>query len=292
MNAIRRPKLVLLAAATAAIVSVLLAPGAGAASSSGAPRFDPPKKYYLALGDSYTYGFQFRKLGRPPAAFDTGYVDAFAERMRALRPELVVVNYGCPGESSGTFLAGGCPTRPLVALHDPYDGPQLEAAVAFLRAHPGKVSPITVTLWGNDVGDLIRSCGCDFFCVQARAPAAIAAYETRLSTIMRTLRAAAPASELIVNGAWHSVVDVDISPFFDVQFAALNAAIARQAAVVGARFADLATVFNPPGAQARQTAICTLTLLCLEGDSHPSDAGYRAIAGALFAASGYDRLDG
>jgi lysophospholipase L1-like esterase len=274
------------AALVAAVLAVVLV--SGAASSAGEPRFNPPKRYYLALGDSYTYGFQFNKLGQPAAAFTTGYVDAFAALMRAIRPDLVVVNYGCPGESSVTFIAGGCPARSLVELHDHYEGAQLEAAVAFLRAHPGQVSPITLTVWGNDFGDLIRSCRGDFFCVQARAPAAIAAYEGRLATILQSLRAAAPDAELIVNGAWHSFLD--FYPLFDVHFAVLNAAIARQAALADARFADLAAVINPPGSEARVTAICTLTLLCSEDDSHPSDAGYRAIAGVLFEASGYARL--
>jgi hypothetical protein len=35
-----------------------------------------------------------------------------------------------------------------------------------------------------------------------------------------------------------------------------------------------------------------LTLLCSEGDGHPSDAGYRAMAEAVFEASGYARLGG
>jgi lysophospholipase L1-like esterase len=278
-----------LACLAAAFAAVVLASGVPA-SPGGEPRFDPPKRYYLALGDSYTYGFQSRKLGLPAAAFDTGYVDLFAARMRAVRPDLVVVNYGCPGESSVTFSAGGCPARSLVELHDHYEGAQLDAAVAFLRAHPGKVSPITLTVWGNDVGDLIRACGGDFLCVQARAPAAIVAYEARLSTILQKLRDAAPSAELMVNGAWHPFLE--FIPVFDAHFAALNAAIARQAALADARFAALAPVLNPPGDAARLAAICTLTLLCTEGDSHPSDAGYAAIAGALSEASGYARLGG
>lgn len=143
-------------------------------------------------------------------------------------------------------------------------------------------------MWGNDFGDLVRSCSGDFVCVQARAPAAIVAYELRLSLILQTLRAAAPDAELVVNGAWHSFLD--FYPLFDLHVAALNAAIARQAALADARFADVAGVLNPPGDQARVTAVCTLTLLCSGGDSHPSDAGYRAIAGVLFEASGYARL--
>ncbi len=50
----------------AVIVAALFAPGAHADASAEEPRFDPPKHYYLALGDSFTYGFQFSKLGLPP----------------------------------------------------------------------------------------------------------------------------------------------------------------------------------------------------------------------------------
>ena len=56
------------------------------------------------------YGFQpTRRRVLRPSAFDTGYVDVFAARLRKLSPEIEVVNYGCPGESSVTFTRGGCP---------------------------------------------------------------------------------------------------------------------------------------------------------------------------------------
>jgi lysophospholipase L1-like esterase len=273
----------------AVVVAALFAPGAHANASAEEPRFNPPKHYYLALGDSFTYGFQFSKLGLPPRAFNTGYVDVFATRMRTIRPDLVVVNYGCPGESSVTFIAEGCSGRAAgLALHDDYEGAQLDAAVAFLRAQPGQVSPITVTVWSNDFLDLVRSCGGDFVCVQAQAPAAIAQYASRLALILHRLRAAAPGAEIIVSGGWHPFLEH--IPLFDAQFAVLNVAIANAAMAEDAHFADLAPVLNPTGEAARVTAICTLTLLCLEGDSHPSDAGYRAIAGVLFETSGYARL--
>jgi lysophospholipase L1-like esterase len=273
----------------AVLVAALFAPGAHADASSDEPRFNPPKEYYLALGDSFTYGFQFSKLGLPPTAFNTGYVDVFAARLRAIRPDLVVVNYGCPGESSITFIAGRCPGREAgVALHDHYEGAQLDAAVAFLREHPGRVSPITLTVWSNDYLDLVRLCGGDFLCVQAQAPPAISQYGSRLALILHTLRAAAPSAEIIVSGSWHSFLE--FIPLFDAQFAVLNAVIADAAAPDDARFADLAPVLNPPEGAARLTAICTLTLLCSDGDGHPSDAGYRAIADVLFEISGYARL--
>ena len=93
------------------------------------------------------------------------------------------------------------------------------------------------------------------------------------------------SAEIIVSGSWHSFLE--FIPLFDTQFAVLNAVIANAAAAEGARFADLVPVLNPSGEAARRTAICTLTLVCSEGDTHPSDAGYRAIANVLYETSGY-----
>jgi hypothetical protein len=47
-------------------------------------------------------------------------------------------------------------------------------------------------------------------------------------------------------------------------------------------------VFNPQGSIAREKArICALTFACSQDDPHPTDAGYRAIAAVVWAASGY-----
>src|SRR5262249_40404561 len=143
----RRPVLVTVLLSGLALAGVL----AFTASATLGVRQVTPRGYYLALGDSIAYGFQPGKPQTAPASsFDTGYVDVFAARLRKLSPSLQVVNYGCPGESTRTFVAGGCPTRSEVRLHRPFKGAQLDAALSFLRAHPGDVSPITVTLWGND----------------------------------------------------------------------------------------------------------------------------------------------
>jgi lysophospholipase L1-like esterase len=73
------------ASAAAAGITLLLGGAAltlGATSQAGTT----PQRYYLALGDSITYGFQPAKFGLPPSGFDTGYVDVFAARLRALAP--------------------------------------------------------------------------------------------------------------------------------------------------------------------------------------------------------------
>jgi hypothetical protein len=113
--------------------AVVIAAGAGPASAA-APKFNPPKSYYLALGDSVTYGYQASKVvpGFTADDFDND-VDVFAAQLRSIQPTIEVVNYGCPGESSTTFIHGGCPGSLIgFPVHDPFSGPQLDAALAFL----------------------------------------------------------------------------------------------------------------------------------------------------------------
>src|SRR5262245_27004859 len=184
------------------VVAVLLTL-AGTATSGTSVRsvYQSPQSYYLALGDSMAYGFQPTKAKAPPAAVDTGYVDLFASRLRKLSPKLEVVNYGCPGESAQTFVRGGCDWLEHGGkLHDRFRGPQLKAALSFLRAHSGKVSPITVTLWGNDLPLPLSQNA-------KRAPSAIRSFARRFSSILRQLRAAAPNAEIIVSGAWNPEAD-------------------------------------------------------------------------------------
>jgi lysophospholipase L1-like esterase len=233
----------------------------------------------LALGDSHAFGFQFPKYhpGVPASDYSTGYADLVAAER-----ELTVTNFGCPGESTVTFVTGPCPYRALgEQMHDDYTGSQLAAALGYLRSHDGqKTRLITLTLWGNDVNALVASCAGDFACVQAQAPAAIAAFATRLTAILRALDEAADKhARIVVTGAF----DPNPSPLAQLThplFRALDDAIAAVAAGAGARYAPLFAAFDS------DAALCTLTLLCSDGDAHPSDAGYGVIADRVVAAAG------
>src|SRR5262245_41031140 len=104
-----------IALAVLTLTMAVLVPAASGGSSQ--------QSYYLALGDSMTYGFQPTKAGRPPAAFTTGFVDVVAAQLRKQAPDLQVVNYGCPGESTRTFVHGGCPAfDDHIRLHDAFRG--------------------------------------------------------------------------------------------------------------------------------------------------------------------------
>jgi hypothetical protein len=53
---------------------------------------------------------------------------------------------------------------------------------------------------------------------------------------------------------------------------------------------NVSAALSPPGKVSAQRArLCRLTLMCSKGDPHPTDAGYRAMANAFLAASGYPR---
>src|SRR5262245_39471048 len=73
-----------LIACLAGVVSI------AAASPASSQVVHGPKQYYLALGDSITDGYQayMHAAGLPPSAFDTGYVDVFAEYLREIQPSI------------------------------------------------------------------------------------------------------------------------------------------------------------------------------------------------------------
>lgn len=257
-----------------AIPVVLAVPGTATSGTS------QPQSYYLALGDSMAYGAQPNKAGAAPSRVNTGYVDRFASRLRKLSPEIQVVNYGCPGESTVTFTRGGCPwLAEGRQLHDAFRGSQLKAAVSFLRAHPDQVSPITLTLWGNDLAPLSAK--------GKRATSAIASFASRFNAILQQLRSVAPTAEIIVTGAWNPEADrlKQVTPLYR----SLDAAIARVAAASRARVANMFAAFNPGSVRAQEARLCALTFFCSQGDPHPTDAGYRVMADVHMAASGYPR---
>jgi len=133
-----------------AALSLLVLAALPASASTSNPKFNPPKSFYLALGDSLAFGYQQSKFianlpTENPSAFVTGYVDDFAGMLQGIDPAIETVNPGCPDETTSSFMAGGCPyTDAGFRLHRAYGGAQLDAAINFLKSHPGQVSPITI----------------------------------------------------------------------------------------------------------------------------------------------------
>jgi lysophospholipase L1-like esterase len=114
-------------------------PAVAAASHSRSSSLVGPRQHYLALGDSLAFGFQ------PNKDFTHGYVDDFFEQDLQKDGVENRVNLGCPGETSSTFITGGCPFAPSGSP------PQLLSALAYLHANAGTVSPVTLDIGANDV---------------------------------------------------------------------------------------------------------------------------------------------
>lgn len=267
----------------------------GTLSAAAAPgEYQAPRMFYLALGDSLAYGFEQAKFPAPASAFDTGYVDDFASSIHGLRPDVQVVNYGCPGETTTSYSVA-CAWHATfgLPLHDTYTTSQEAAAVAFLKKYPGQVSPITIDLGGNDALGLIKACNFDALCIGQGLPAVLQTIQTNLGSTLAELRQAAPRSEIIVMEYYNPLYV--LSPGTDVLVGQLNNVIAAAAAPSGARLANAFPVINGnPSFPSEFAAVCGLTGMCSPapgGDIHANDGGYALIAQQFWSASGYGQLD-
>jgi lysophospholipase L1-like esterase len=298
---IRMRLLVCCVASATAVGALVFAPAAGAFKVGST---------YLALGDSYAYGYhqaQFLEEIKSkgfiePATFNDGYVDDFAAALKAANPSLQVINDGCPGETSDAFIKGsGEPGRcadfpaafhwPDAFLHHPYFGTQLEDAEAVLKANPTGVSPITLDIGGNDA---LKACGPPKTCTEAEIAALYKHIGENVAFILGQLRKAAPTAQIVLLGYFNPFPLV----VPDKATAALNGALAAAAAAVpGTSFGNPLPLFNPsvltggPETQDIPT-ICAFTGMCPGGtynpaspqaDIHPSKLGYAVLAGVVGA---------
>jgi lysophospholipase L1-like esterase len=277
-------------------MAVLLACVAAPAAAQN-PLFSAPKDYVLALGDSLTFGFQEAKFeaNPDPANFTTGFVDDFVNRLSATPAgrDVQVVNFGCPGETTSSFLAGPCAYHAFgFPLHDNYAGSQMAAAEAFLAAHRGQVGPILISLGANDVLAAITACGgVNPQCINASLPGILAAVAANYEQVLARLRAAAPDAEIIAVALYnpYAVFDAQTNAVTNGLTAFINQDIGILAAGYRVRVADPLVAFDltPP----QPARLCSLTLFCGSGDIHASDAGYQVIADLIWAASGYARFE-
>jgi lysophospholipase L1-like esterase len=133
------------ACAAAAALAVIAGVAGVGGCASGAPARHPAARvsYYVSLGDSLSVGVQPDSAG---ASVPTrqGYADQVYTTLRRGNRGLRLVKLGCSGETTGTMISGGICRYP--------GGSQLTAAAAFLRAHRGQVSLITIDIGANDPG--------------------------------------------------------------------------------------------------------------------------------------------
>ena len=265
--------------ALALVVSLFLAPGVAHAARPKASSLVGPKTYYLALGDSLAFGFQ------PNLDWSHSYPTQWYSSNLSKHHVKSYTNYGCNGETSNTFINGGCPYD--YALHDYYLGPQLDAAVSFLKAHPGAVSPVSLDIGANDLLPDINSSTC---AISSTWSTDLATLDTNLTqTILPQLIAA-----LTVNGV--RTGDLVMMNYYDpyqnicpvslTYVETLNQHLASDAAQFNVPVSDVFTAFG--GATMPNPNICTDTWMCsIYTNIHATTTGYGVIANAFAETTGY-----
>lgn len=250
-----------------ALLCALFAALIGAPAATAAPA-----RYSLAIGDSVPYGVVNGAPGS--GARFTSFVDLLEQRLQPVRPGHTAVNYSCPGATTASLIGPAASACQGNLQYDPHTGSQLDAALAFLAAHPGDVSPIVVTAGGNDLVN-----GDDLDAMQGR-----------LGQIVTAVRTAAPAADVVVTGYGdpQSLGQPGQAARYAAH-AAFNQRLRSAATGAGADFVDPHPVFNaPPDDQ--DTAICTYLLACQAADPHPSAAGHTVYANLIWDALGYDAV--
>lgn len=273
--------------AAGAVVIAFAASGAGIASLAiGAPASAAPgDAYYLALGDSLAAGYQ------PNVGDDKtgGYVGGVLGALQAQDPSITLTNLACSGETTTTFGKGGKCSYP--------EGNQLDAAVAFLKAHAAEQGVITLDIGANDVQVCAKASGVDLNCVTK----GMGAVQANLPGQVAELRAAAPNATIILANyynpflaSWLQGTDGQaLAKSSTILADSLNRLIAGASTASGGKVADVAAAFNSSdftdtrddGAYGtipvNVANICDWTWMCKLGNIHANDIGYKVMADTI-----------
>jgi lysophospholipase L1-like esterase len=287
---------------------LVLAPVASAAHHARA-KAKPVKGILLSLGDSYSVGWQ-ELPGGGQGSTHNGPADQLVPLAAARGWHLKLVNFGCGGATTTSMLtasAVGCTPAALAPGAANYPGKsQTQAAVDFIKSHPGQVKVVTISIGGNDV-DACPTQPDPTGCVKANMPRAT----RNLTKIVKQLRAAGGKQMRIIGSTYPDVelglwvhptvlgpntlalVPGSISSFRDV----INPGLDKAYLTVGAAFVDVTTATGAYGPFLATTdptfgtipvpvaRVCTLTYFC-DGtfNIHMKTPGYHIIA-ALEAAT-------
>jgi lysophospholipase L1-like esterase len=253
------------------LVVLALRPGASATATTTVG----PKTYYLALGDSLAWGYQ------PNGQVFQGYDMDLYEHLVG-HGTWLEANLGCLGETTITFINGGCPDAYLHKY--PYSGAQLSAALTFIRQHPGQVSPVTIDIGADDALPLINSSTC-------AAPSTtvvsqtLATFDSNFSSILAQLRTALQGTgDLVTMNYYFPYQNTCPSLLPDVE--TFNQHLAAEAQQNGVPVADVFGAFG--GATVPNPTLCTYTWICSSyHDVHATSQGYAVIAQQVESMLGY-----
>ena len=176
-------------------------------------------KYYVSLGDSYSVGYQPQPS---PGGATSGYTAVVAKKLK-----MTLVNYGCGGATTSSLLnfTGVCgvtdfgPPAATDAGTIPSGDSQIQAADAFITAHPGQIGLITVSIGGNDVTPCAGASPTNPVNGQTSpvpcVSAGVAAITSNVTTAVDDLHAAAGSSVPIVGLTYPDVLlGLDVFPTY------------------------------------------------------------------------------
>lgn len=232
-------------------------------------------RYHLALGDSLAFG--------TGAAAGQGYVPRITAAQAARVPGLKLRNVSCSGATTTSMIVGGGCTYP--------EGSQVAAAEAFLLAHPGKVSFITINIGSNDVSGCVSTAGVDAACATARIPTV----QTNLGQILTRLHAAAPGVPIVGMTVYNPFLAywvfgnqaaatssntgaVAFNNALTSTYAAGTALVAPVATAFGTENTALTGTYNGVTVPQNVANICAWTRMCTDSDSHANSTGHQLIA--------------
>ncbi len=190
------PRLTHVIAAAAASAVMLTATAAVPAVAAQRPSRHPNPEYYLSLGDSLSVGDQPNAEG-VTLPTNQGYADQLYSVLSRTDRNLRLAKLGCPGETSATFNKGGiCGYNGDERYSLTADkGSQLAAALAFLKAHRGRVPLITIDIGANDLNGCIALGSIPK--IMKCLPPVFAALTENLAVTLARLRAADPRAAIV-----------------------------------------------------------------------------------------------
>jgi lysophospholipase L1-like esterase len=208
----------------------------------------------------------------------------FYRFLQHLNPATKLVNVSIPGADSCVMINGKGGSSPCTDPLIPGSVPsQLDAAVAFLKANPGQVDPITLNVGGDDLLPLIPLAATDPAGASAKLPALFAAYAANLDKILSTLRANAPNSQIILANQYNPLGGIGSPPlptgFPDLAASAIKSLddiMTATAAKYNVEISNVFASFNaaPHGAASLTYVPATLPSGITAVNIHPTTAGY------------------
>jgi lysophospholipase L1-like esterase len=289
-----RQAIVLVAAAAMLLVTAVVPAAAN----------DAPGTTYLALGDSVAAGTQ-----APEPFTSNGYADRLYRNIADDYGFDEFVNLGCPADDTSEMLDGDdgpdggslCygDGAPFAAMPNFGADSQLDAALAYLTAHPGDVGLITITIGANDV----LACS-PLFEASCLVPK-FGEIATNLTAILFALRSAAPGVPIVGMNYYNPnlalwITDPALAEAANTLMVPFNGTLEAVYAGFSVPVADVETAFKTFKTRGEVPqnvrTVCLYTRMCekqgasyvftdndpaeegVQTDIHPSTKGYRKIA--------------